>query len=65
MPDNSSDDEWMPPRKEKPKPKNHALLAAKAKMAHNKGKIVIRCDKCGKKYTDKQQLKDHKKSHGS
>ena len=51
--------------REKPKPKNHALLVAKAKKARNKGKIIIRCDKCGKIYTDNQQLKDHKKSHGS
>jgi hypothetical protein len=65
MPDNSSDDEWEPPCKEKPKPKNHALLVAKAKKAANKGKIDIRCEKCGKTYTDKQQLKSHKKLHGS
>ena len=61
----SSDDEWTPPPTQKPKPKNFALTAARLKKQKQKGKTDIRCNECGKRCTDRVQLKNHRKTHGS
>ena len=61
----SDDEEWVPPKLPKPKPKNFALLEAKKKKTKNKTSQAYFCDKCGKKLVSREQMKDHKKRvHG-
>ena len=64
--DDGDDDDWEPDKPMKPIAKNANLLAALAKKAASKGKVDIRCNICGKRCTDRTQLKNHrKKMHGS
>ena len=62
--DEGSGDEWTPPLPVKEKPKNAHLLACKAKKARFNAKLEVRCDECGRKFTTRKQMRDHKRSHG-
>ena len=59
------DEDWEPDKPVKPIAKNASLLAARAKKSKAKGKVEWRCVTCGKRCTDRTQLKNHRKSHGS
>ena len=63
--DDAKDPDFEPPPQPKPKPKNFNLTAARAKKFKGKARVDIRCDECGKRYTDRVQLKNHRKYHGS
>ena len=63
--DDDDDDDWTPPPSLKIESKNSGLLAARAKKSKGKGKKEMRCDECGKRLTDRVQLKNHRKMHGS
>ena len=66
--DDDDDETWVPPKSQKPPPKNNALLQARAKKWAKKGNVaksVLRCKLCDVTCYDRQQLKDHEKSHGS
>ena len=62
--DDDDDDEWCPPANAKPKPKNFALLEARKRKFKTKKKIVIKCDLCSRKFSEKQQLYNHRLTHG-
>jgi predicted nucleic acid binding AN1-type Zn finger protein len=62
--DESSDGEWLPPKTSKPKPKNFALLQARAKKNRSKTKVIFQCQHCPKYFQEKYQLKNHKRVHG-
>ena len=64
--EDDDDDNWEPDKPLKPISKNASLLAARAKKVTSKGKVDLRCHACGKRCTDRTQLKNHKKkTHGS
>ena len=58
------DDEWLPLPHEKPKPKNFALLQARKKKFKRKARVVVKCDICGRNLTSKDQMYQHRRTHG-
>ena len=62
--DDVTDVTWKPPSTYKVKPKNLALLVSREKKSQGKGKSDIQCE-CGRTCTTREQLKKHRKMHGS
>ena len=58
------DDGQTPPPTDQEKPKNYALLVARAKAYKRKAKTYYRCE-CGKRLTTGGQLSNHRRTHGS
>ena len=62
---NSSDEDYCPPKPQWKKPVNFDMLKGKKKKNAQKSKVRFDCDECDKRFTSKDSLKSHRKSvHG-